>query len=70
MSKVKITKRCFCCGQNKVVEMDSQAYTRWMDGEHIQDVAPQLSVDDRELLISGVCGTCFDTMFANDDEEE
>lgn len=29
----------------------------------IQDAIPSLSVDDRELLISGICGPCFDSLF-------
>lgn len=70
MSKVRIERKCICCGQNKVVEMDSMAYLRWMEGDiHIQDVAPELSEDDRELLISGVCGPCFGEMFGEDFEQ-
>ena len=68
MSKMRIERKCICCNANRVVEMDSEAYTRWMQGEHIQDVAPELSEDDRELLISGVCGPCFDEMFAEEEE--
>jgi hypothetical protein len=36
---------------------------------HIQQIMPNLSADDRELLISGMCGTCFDTTFAEDDDD-
>lgn len=67
---MRIEQRCFCCNTKKVIEMDDVAYTRWINGEHIQDVAPEMSVDDRELLISGVCGNCFDNMFADEEEDE
>lgn len=67
---VRITSECICCGKVQSIELNESVYVKWIRGEHIQDVAPELSVDDRELLISGVCGTCFDTMFADDDEEE
>lgn len=30
---------------------------------HIQDALPFMSPDDRELLLSGVCSRCYDTMF-------
>jgi len=30
----------------------------------IQDHFPQLNADQRELLLSGICGTCFDNMFS------
>lgn len=36
--------------------------------QYVQDVFPDLSVDDRELLISGICGKCFDSMFDEDEE--
>ena len=39
---------------------------RWEDGELIQDAMPYLSAGERELLISGVCGKCFDKMFEED----
>jgi len=31
---------------------------------------PSLPKEERELLISGTCGTCFDALFEDDDEEE
>lgn len=30
---------------------------------HIQDAMPSLSADDRKILISGICGPCFDSQF-------
>jgi hypothetical protein len=50
--------------------MPEADYERWQNGEHIQNVAPYLSADDRELLISGMCGKCFDEIFAGEDEDE
>lgn len=35
---------------------------RWQDGMKIQDACPNLSEDDREFLVSGVCPKCFDTL--------
>jgi hypothetical protein len=32
-------------------------------GELIQRAMPDVSEDERELLISGVCGQCFDELF-------
>ena len=34
----------------------------------IQNAMPNLSADDRELLISGICGPCFDKMFPPEEE--
>jgi hypothetical protein len=41
--------------------------SQWLDikrGKKVQDVLPKLSVDERELFISKICGTCFGRMFA------
>ena len=54
------------CRQCKVsVEMsvNKQDIVDWTAGRYIQDAMPYLSVDERELLISGTCGNCFDKMF-------
>lgn len=40
------------------------------NGEHIQNVMPYLSVDERELLISGICGKCFDEIIFDDGEDD
>ena len=70
MSQVTITKACIRCEQTHTIQMPEKDYQRWKNGEHIQYVAPYLSADDRELLISGICGPCFDDIFAGEDEDE
>jgi hypothetical protein len=30
---------------------------------HIQNALPNISDNDRELLLSGICGECFDKIF-------
>jgi hypothetical protein len=37
---------------------------------YAQDAFPHLTADERELLISGTCGSCFNAMFPEDDEED
>ena len=39
----------------------------WQNGALIQDAMPYLSADEREILISGICGECFDNMFAGEE---
>ena len=43
--------------------VNGQDVVDWKGGKYIQDAMPYLSADERELLISGTCGTCFDKMF-------
>lgn len=60
--------RCKDQVEMKVVQVD---YEAWENGKLIQDAMPYLSADEREVLISGICGPCFDKMFspAMDSEE-
>jgi hypothetical protein len=36
----------------------------------MQEIFPDLSIGDRELLISGTCNTCWQKMFGSDEDEE
>jgi hypothetical protein len=65
---VTITKTCRECGIEKYIECDPAAVMSWQAGVHIQDAMPEVSADDRELLISGICGQCFDKLFEEDEE--
>lgn len=66
MNKVIIKKRCMLCGQIHKLEVPEEAwdeYTMNLTDRNIQDIFPELSADERELIISGICGTCFDRTF-------
>ena len=39
-------------------------------GELIQEALPELSADQRELLISGTCPKCWDELFPPDEWDE
>lgn len=54
------------CGQVHKLEVSEGAwdeYTMNLTDRNIQDIFPELSADERELIISGICGTCFDRTF-------
>ena len=59
--------RCRTCGDTHILMVNAQDKKRWMEGELIQDAMPYLSADERELLISGTCVTCFDKMFGSEE---
>lgn len=65
--RVELTASCFCGSSETITLTDSQ-FNRWEQGEHIQNVAPELSEDQRERLISGTCATCWDEMWSEEDE--
>ena len=60
---------CVCpfCGRQKEVELTVDQFTRWRAGASIQLVAPELSDNDREALISGICDTCWNNMFGEEE---
>ena len=45
-------------------------YLDWSDGELAQVAFPYLSADEREMLITGICPTCWDKMFDDGEEDE
>jgi len=59
---------CRSCNKEKTLPVDSERYQKWRDGKgYIQNLFPELSADDRELMLSGTCGDCFDNMFPEED---
>lgn len=60
---VTIIKKCISCNTITTITVTASQHYRWQHGELIQRVMPELSEDDRELLISGMCGNCFDNLF-------
>jgi len=47
--------------------VNKKGYARWKTGEVlIQDALPELSIHDRELLISGTCEHCWRNGSMND----
>lgn len=54
------------CHQKVTVTADEWADYNFR-GMMIQDAFARLSAGDREWLISGICGTCFDKMFGKEE---
>ena len=55
---------CRECTANRVIFLKMHDYIEWKNGAgFIEELMPYLSDSDRELLISGTCGPCFDSMF-------
>ena len=54
---------CIQCGEAQHIEARTADLDSWIGGELIQNAMPYLTADEREILISGVCGTCFSKMW-------
>lgn len=57
---------CPMCGTESRVVIPTHAYELWQAGCHIQNVAPELKPEQREVLISGICPKCWDKMFGDE----
>jgi hypothetical protein len=68
MKTLTFQKTCSVCKAVNVFTLNEKAYKRWVNGESIQTCFPELSLNAREFLISGICGPCFDELFADTEE--
>ena len=65
-----IITECPWCGEEHEVEVPFEGYLAWQNGELIQVAMPQLSADEREMLISGICPKCWEKAFSDEDEAD
>ena len=57
------TLPCIQCGESSVLDLDDAKVLRHQAGEHVQNVWPEMSPDEREMLITGIHPACWDSMF-------
>lgn len=63
-----ISTSCPFCGEEHEIFVNEQDYCTWIDGElALRDAFPYLSAEEREMLMSGICPTCWDSMWGNDE---
>ena len=71
-----VANRCPMCGKVHTVTVNDADFEKWQSGDSAQSAFPYLSADEREILISGTCSKCWDSMFSlgkfsrGEDEEE
>lgn len=65
---MKTTVRCIVCNDTFDIMVNPKDLSRWAEGELIQDALGYLTADERELLLSGTCGSCWDTLFPDSEE--
>jgi hypothetical protein len=54
---------CRRCKEVKRVKATRKQIADWAGGALIQSAMRHLNADDRELMISGTCGPCFDAQW-------
>jgi len=70
--KQTYTFTCACrrCSRKEEITVQGPDLFRYNQGAPMQVAFPYLNTSQREMLISGTCGPCFDEMFPPEDEEE
>jgi len=54
---------CKYCKKDYTIEAKRSDMQRWYGGELIQNALPYLNADERELLVTRICGDCWDKLF-------
>lgn len=67
--EVCIITTCPFCGHANEIEVNEMDYLDWGDGMTVQEAFPYLSPEEREMLISGICPTCWEKTFADEPED-
>lgn len=62
-----VSKPCPFCGTFTSLTVDSAALAKREAGALIQDAFPNLSADDREFLITGMCRPCQGDVFEGEE---
>jgi len=65
---MKYAISCRECQQIKFVEASEDGVKKWQQGELIQRALPELTAEEREMLISRICPECWNKMFKEDEE--
>ena len=60
---------CHCplCGEPHEVHVNLDDMGAWLNGTLVQNAFPYLSIQERELLQTGICGPCWDKSFGEDE---
>ena len=61
---VGIETQCPKCGTRDVIDVPFHSYKEWRAGKKlVQDALPDLSVGEREALMTGFCEPCWSDVF-------
>jgi hypothetical protein len=64
------TKTCSVCDEYELWVLDRVAVEKWQAGEYLERAFPNMSIEDREILISGTHPACWDKLFPKEEDDE
>lgn len=62
--------KCKICEDEFDLDVTSSQLFQWKQGALIQRVFSYLNADERELIMTGMCGKCYDELFYDDGDEK
>jgi hypothetical protein len=63
--------KCKLCDETHKLEVQTSDWIKYRDGvELIQNAFHYLSAGERELILSGICDTCFNDIMKDNEEDE
>jgi len=69
MDTIDVDVTCPFCQKQSTLTVSAEGYNKWGTGTLIQEAFPELGPSEREGLMTGICGPCWDKMWAEDDDE-
>jgi hypothetical protein len=61
--------KCNLCQVPQYIIAEEQEIRNFVDGMHVQQAFPHHTADERELILSHTCPTCWSQLFENGEEE-
>lgn len=66
--RTSVLTTCPICSNEYELDVPTKGFIKWLCGEElIQCALPELSAEDHERLISGMCPDCLDKLYGDDD---
>jgi len=56
---------CFVCRQQTVLRLLQDDLAKFQRGVHVQDAFPYLDANEREMVLTGIHSSCWDSMFTD-----
>ena len=60
---------CPMCNKAQILKVDPEDLEKYLSGALVQDAFPNLSPEDRELFVTGICPDCWNKMFGGEDND-
>lgn len=63
---VLVNRICPFCGEKMALWVKEDELAAWERGVPVQKAFPDLSAEEREFIISGICENCWEKMFGDE----